>query len=81
MIHTPLFTLWMKICHGKCSPWSKISTLLIVCEPPVVTVCDPSRDFCDPAILSSRSIHRHPFHLLNLKGSQITRGPPLSGGP
>ena len=41
----------------------------------------PSRVLCGPAILSSRSLHRHPFHILNLKGSQITRGPPPAWGP
>ena len=57
------------------------STSGIVQEPPVVTAKSSMEVLTSSRILSSRSIHRHPFHLPNLKGSQITRGAPLSGGP
>ena len=50
-------------------------------KPPAVTVSRSSRDFCRSSILSWRSIHRHPFHLLNLKGSQNRHGPLPAGGP
>ena len=60
---------------------AKFWTSGIIQEPPAITSCDSSRDFCDSAILSSRSIYRHPFHLHNFKGSQITRYPHPTGEP
>ena len=48
----------------------------IVREPPAVTACGSSRVLRGSTTLSLRSIHRHPFHLPIIKGSQITRGPP-----